>query len=76
MFIAQILHNLKDCDIDLDATLADATPLRCFTQIGEDFDALGPLFTTNNLLNNERSKRQTAEIPSALISEPDKTLDA
>ncbi|KAK5326069.1 hypothetical protein LTR70_002334 [Exophiala xenobiotica] len=50
MMLAQILHNLKDCNIDLDATPADATALRCFSLVGEDFDALGPLFATDTLL--------------------------
>lgn len=50
MFVAQIHQNLRDNDIDLNATPADATPLRCFSQVGEDFDALGPLFATDTLL--------------------------
>lgn len=56
IMVAQILHNLKNSDIDLEADPADATPLRCFSQIGEDFDALGPLFATDTLLGRGQHK--------------------
>lgn len=51
MMLAQILYNLKGCDIGSDTTSADATPLNCFSPVGEDFDALGPHFATEILLD-------------------------
>lgn len=71
MMVAQILRNLKDCDIDLDATPADATPLRCFSQIGDDFDALGPLFATDTLLSKTNAKQQQADNLSFTTPERD-----
>lgn len=56
LFLAQLLRQLKDSAIDLGSTPADAMPLRCFTIIGEDFDALGPLFATGTLQGKERAK--------------------
>ena len=73
LFLAKLLHNLKDCDIDLNATAADAIPLRCWVQIGEDFDALGPLFATDTLLDTQVSKQQPTGRFLPAASEPDST---
>ena len=61
MFVAQLVNSLEDCDINLEATPADAIPLRQFTHIGDDLDALGPLFSKDTLLHEQKAHQQVME---------------
>ena len=63
VFLAQLLSDLKECNIDFDATPADPHPLECWDMGTDSFDEhMGPKFSSEIPLDNRTFKTSTSMV--------------